>query len=259
MAWIAAIAWLVLPAGAQPSANRQQVAREIRAKVAELQRLDDALAAERQRLADEKRTLEARIERLEADLAEVRSSASDLETQVEQQRTKLDELRSQTEDATRRVKTVAGLAAELARSLAERARRGIPSIRQAADRLAGMAEALGVAETTGQADAIADLHAFLGDYVQGHRQRSIENRLVDLPDGDIAKHAYVVRFGSVAEAFVTEDGGQSGIASREPGRAWRSPVSASTHAQLIALVAMLREQSPPRLIRVPLLLSEAEE
>jgi len=259
IACIAAIAWPALPVGAQSGADRQQVAREIRATVAELQRLDDALAAERRRLGDEKQTLEAGIERLEADLAEVRSATTDLETRIEQRRSTLDELESESNDATRRVETVADLAAKLARSLAERARRGIPLIRQAADRLAGMADALDSAEATAQADAIADLHALLGDYVQGHRQRSIENRLIDLPGGDIAKHAYVVRLGSIAEAFVTEDGGQSGIASREPGQAWESPVSASTHAQLLALVAMLREQSPPRLIQVPLLLPEGGE
>lgn len=259
VACMAAIAWLALPVGAQSGAGRQQVAREIRATVAELQRLDDVLADERRRLGDEKRTLEAEIERLEADLAEVRSAATDLETRIERRRTTLDELESESNNATRRVRTVADLAAKLARSVAARARRGIPSIRHEADRLAGMAETLDSAEATAQADAIADLHALLGDHVQGHRQRSIENRLVDLSGSDVAKHAYVVRLGSIAEAFVTEDGGQSGIASREPGQAWESPASDSTHAQLIALVAMLREQSPPRLIEVPLLLPEAGE
>lgn len=253
LAGFALSAWLASEAAAQPEDDREALARAIRAKVAELQQLQQRVDAERAQLADDRRSVEQQIDRLRADVASVRSRTSELEQRVADRRARIEELTATAESANRRIGAVAGRAAELAGSLAERAGRGIPSVQREADRLAGWREALAGAADGGRGDAIVALHEFIGGYLRSHRERTLNNRLVELRGTDVARHAYVARLGSIAEAFVTENGEASGIAARQAGAAWRSPLEPGRRERVVELIAILRKRSPPSMVEVPLM------
>jgi len=229
-----------------------QLARDLRAKAAELQQLRVQRRAEAEQHDRDAASVRTQIDRLATEAEAVRGEVAAAEQRVEQQDRDLARHRAEADAAEAGIRAVAGSAATLARSLGGRAAAGVPSVQQTAGRWAEQADRLGGESVADLADAIAATHEMVGRHLAGHRARSIENRVVDLVGAGVADHAYVLRLGSIAEVFITEDGRVSGVAAREAGRAWHTPLREPGHERVEQAVSVARQQSPPRLVDVPL-------
>jgi len=237
-----------------------QLARDLRAKAAELQQLRVQRRAEAEQHDRDAASVRTQIGRLATEAEAVRGEVAAAEQRVEQQDRDLARHRAEADAAEAGIRAVAGSVATLARSLGGRAASGVPSVQPTAGRWAAQADRLGgerVADLADLADAIAATHEMVGRHLAGHRARSIENRVVDLAGAGVADHAYVLRLGSIAEVFITEDGRVSGVAAREAGRAWQTPLREPVHERVEQAVSVARQQSPPRLVDVPLVVPRA--
>ncbi len=249
---VSAVTW-----GQSPS--RDQLARQVRAKVVELQELQRQAQARRIEHARETEEMEAQIDRLGQDVAAVRSDIAQMEQRITGRRSRLADLRQTAADANARLEAAATIAATLVESVRARAATGIPAVRDTASRWAELTAALRSDAPTDRADALVSFHESLGDYLQQHRERVITNRLVDQPRPGVARHAYVARLGGVLEMFVTEDGRTAGCASRLRDGPWRAPLEDDRHDAVSRAVAVLRDQAPPRLIALPISTAREDE
>ncbi len=258
-AWplFAVVAGLCASAGGQ-AVSRAELSTAIRSRLAELQQLQREASAERDAHERERESVQRQIDRLERDVQRVRGDVQALRDGVERKRSRLAALSETADQAAVQVGEVTERAAELAGSLHRRSRTGIPSIQQLSDRIEELSEPLSGEGVIGRAEAVVALHEFVGDYLQSHRDRSIGNRRVGMPEPGVARHAYVVRLGSVAELYLTEDGRTAGLAARREGERWRSPLGAGRHGRVSRVVAVFREQAAPRLIETPIALPAAE-
>jgi len=253
----AVLAGLCASAGAA-AGSRAELAAAIRDRLAALQQLQRAAAAEREVHEREREPVQRQIERLERDVQRVRGEVQTLRADVECKRARLGEREQTADRAAAQVGAAAGRAADLAEALHRRSRRGIPSVQQLSGRLEDLAEPLPGDGAADRAEAVVALHEFVGDYLQSHRDRSIGNREVGMSEPGVARHAYVVRLGSVAELYLTEDGRTAGLAARQEGERWRSPLDAGRHERVSRVVAVLRDRAAPRLIETPVALPAAE-
>jgi len=244
---------------ADDPSTRQATARQIRHAVAELQALQQRIRRERTDHQQAMRQLDQQIDRLEGDVERLRGEVAALQRDAEQQRATLAEHEQAASEADRRRAAAVERTTTLIQTLAQRARIGVPSIRDLADRMMQHASDLRRAESPAdQAGAVESAHDFLGDYLQSHRKRSITNRRLNLPQPGVARHAYVARLGSIAEVYLTEDGRVAGAAARSPERRWRAPLDQPRHGQVRGVIGVLREKRPPRLLNVPLALPNPE-
>lgn len=247
-------------AGAGEPRDRASLARSIRRAVAELQSLQRQQEAERAAHERSMRAVDRQIERIALDVESLRGKVGELQRELAKRRSQVEDDRAAAARAKGRRRAVAERAAGLVESMRRRAEVGVPGVRGLVERMGEAADSLRAERGPGTgAESVSGVHELIGDYLRGHRERSIGNRRVELSEPGVARFAYVVRLGSVAALYLTEDGGVAGAAARQRDQRWRAPLGEARHERVRSVVAVLREQRAPRMVDVPLVIRDAGE
>lgn len=244
------LAWS-LNAAQDPVTDDQ--ARALHAAVLEVASLADELRAEEARLANARTESASALDELEREVATSRSQVAHLRTELDAQHARRASARARTQAITADLAQTATRARAWAQALAARAQRGTPTTQDLGAELQALAERL----ASPQPQALAELAHRLGQALPTWRRAALTNRLVQLPDSDQLRHAWVVRIGAVGACFLTEDETLIGLAARQPGVRWVT-FEAAAHPQLATHIRDLKRQlsgaTSARLAPVPLLL-----
>ncbi len=251
---------LVLPAFGQEGPNeKKQLARRIRETVEEAH----AVRLERLRLREQHQAeiaeVERHIERLKDDiektnttLQEERKLVGDLEATIEKD-TKIKQV----------TELVIARAAKIFLPAAERVKKRVDTgityrRKERQEQIARIIEGIGNPDPQVQADSLNDYLSFLAEELRLANSVNLWNEPVLLDDGKRQKHAYQIRLGLVNHFFISEDGKTIGLAAKEADREWNLNLDDARQQQLRAVLDILQERRPPRVISVPCAISPVQ-
>lgn len=245
---------------AQPTEShgteREKVAREIRDIVEELQ----AVRHDAQRAEEEH---QSQIGRIQRQIELLQQQLNPAETAAEADRQEIVELEKQIRDRERAIANASKWIAHVSDSVkllavraGQRVRNGVneQQLRRLAE-IAGTVELLSSDDPVARVDGIREFFRVLGEEWLPARSVTLANQPVYTAGDQEMVHAWVVGFGLVAKAFVSEDGKLAGISSGEPESDWNLDLPEDAEQQVRELVGVVREQRPPAVTPLPIVIS----
>jgi TolA-binding protein len=240
--------------GSAEQSSRDQLAKQIREKVEQLQSIRQQRALARQSHQQQLSTHQQQIDRLRGDLEAVQDKLDDLESTITQRQRELEKARQRRDRATALIDAAADAAGPVAERMQRRVKTGVPWQQQARQqRVGGAMSSLASDEPVTRAEGAMELLGFAGEELKRSATIELTNRPVVLEAGEKRKHAYVLRLGLAGAGFVSEDRSTVGLATMGGDEPWRLDLPRAQREKVIRAVATLRENEPPALIAVPFL------
>lgn len=236
--------------------HRAEIARAIRNTVEDLQTL-------RQTQRREEKGHQAQVERIQRQIELLRQELQPIEEAVESEQQEIAHLEGEIakrEKLAANARAWIGAAADKAKPVATAISRrvaqgvGEQKLRRLTE-FTKTAELLSSQEPLQRVEGIREFLRVLGDEWLPARSVTLSNETVLTDGGTKLEHAWVVGFGLVAKAFVSEDGQRSGISSTDPESDWKLDLPGDSQQQVRELIEVVREQRPPAVTPLPVMTS----
>lgn len=232
--------------------TREDIAREIRSTVVQLDALRLKTSRRSQEHADAVSLLDQQLERLREDLE--RTTA---ELAAERKQIAALEVRAQAAEQTHAI-CRAALADAAARSsgvvarLRERVAGGVPFHKtERVAQLDHVTAGLRASSTEQQTEALNLLWTFLGEEIHLAQTLGWWNKLIPLDAGARAVHAYRVRLGIASEFFASEEGSVVGLAHPDSPHIWDIAPDEAVKHQILKSLAILQTRDAPGIQPAP--------
>lgn len=233
-----------------PADERAEVARQIKRAIEDLQ-----AAREARRIANSAH--QAEVDALERQIEVLQGQVSPLEADVAAQDAEIADLKLKEEAAQKKSDTARGwirITADhlkpIAANVLARVRGGVDESRTRRTVEFTSAQELLAGETPqARAEGVREFLRLLGEEWQPARSVTLQNQTVLTENDTKMDYAWVVGFGLVARAFVSED--ESTVGLSVPRGNWKLDLDDETKQRVKTLLGVVREKLPPSITAVP--------
>lgn len=244
---------------AETADDRDEVARQIKQAVETLQS-----AREARRIAAAAHQADAQA--LQRQLEVLQAQVAPLETKVAAQESEIAELKSARQSFQKRFAAARGWIELVADSLKPTATRVITRVRDGVDmnrtkrtvEFSAATELLESNTAVTRSDGVRQFLRLLGEEWQPARSVTLESQAVLTDSGTKMTHAWVVGFGLVAKAFVSEDESTVGVSVPGNSSNWKLDLAAEVKQRVQTLLGVVREKLPPAIASIPVVVPDGK-
>ena len=232
--------------------QRAELAKQIHETIERVHTVRFERADLQKRYRQEQKVLEQQIARLESDLEASEESLSLDQQRVSSFQKRVEKQAAQSQQNAKLLKQTAKLTLVYVRRFQSRVLHGIPYRRdQRNEKLNRVIQDLGHRDPAVAGETVIDFMAIASDELQLGQSIDLWNESVSVSPHGRRVHAYQLRLGLVQQAFVSEDGQWSRLASFSASQPWETQINDTHQEQLLQAIRILQKQSPPRLVPFP--------